>query len=167
MITKNTKPSSVHMAQPIYPRKIQSILDKRKNCSAIGKMEITLVWAQKERCTLIFKSLLEWPGLFDLSYAVLCLSVSGSQRFHRKALCLYCVQDNLFCQIVLFVMSCFVRVAHVMIHGLNVKKHSCGFGSGKNGCLMGCWAWFPQHIISTDLCVHIRKKLNLSQRYKK
>ncbi len=29
-------------------------------------------------------------------------------------------------------VSCFVRVAPVMIHGLNVKKHSCGFDSRTN-----------------------------------
>lgn len=128
----NTKPSSVHMAKPIYPRKIQSILDKRKNCSAIGQMEITLVWVQKERCTLIFKSLLEWPGLFDLSFAVSASLSPFHNVFTAKRFCLYCVQDHLFCQIVLCVMSCFVRVAPVMIHGLNVKKQSCGFDSGKN-----------------------------------
>lgn len=115
MFNKNTKPSSVHMAQPIYPRKIQSILDKCKNCSAIGKMEITLVWAQKERCTLIFKSLLEWPGLFDLSYAVSAFLSPVHNAFPAKCFCLYCVRDNLFRQICIlffiFVMSCFVRVA--------------------------------------------------------
>ncbi len=112
-------------------------------------MEITLVWVQKERCTLIFKSLLEWPGLFDLSFAVSASLSPVYNVFTAKRFCLYCVQDHLFVKLFLYVMSYFVRVAPVMIHGLNVKKHSCGFDSRtneaaftlveKNWCFANIW----------------------------
>lgn len=118
--------------QPIYPKIIQSIVDKCKNCSAIGKMEITLVWAQKERCTLIFKSLLEWPGLFDLSYSVSAFMSLVHSNFIAKHFYLYCVRDNLIPKIVLFFELCnLVRVVPLMIHVLNVKKHNCGYASRK------------------------------------
>lgn len=141
MFNKNTKNSSVHMAQPIYPRKIQRILDKPKNCSAIGKME-RLCGCRKRDA--------HWSLSLCWSDLVCLISPMQSLPFCLQ-FTTFSLQSAFICTVYetiwfenyyyyYYLMSCFVRVAPVMIHGLNVKKHKCGFGSEKR-----CLLWDAEH----------------------